>query len=170
MREQLVNKLTELTKEEEKMGFRYLGNDEMDDWVCFEFRKVFIAEDKYVMIAGEGISPIAHKLTWRNNEQIVDLFEQAIQEKGFELHQLEIDEEQKDEEFVIHTIAINGSVKDVETYNKQYGLDLKSTDWHFGKVVEKIVSTIQKVGNNGGWYMGEGIRVETRVLYEPESK
>ena len=69
-----------------------------------------------------------------------------------------------------YLIPINGDDELVKDYNKAYGTDLKSTDWHFDNVIDKLNDTIYKVGDEGGWYISDGIRVKAQVIYEPEDK
>jgi len=65
----------------------------------------------------------------------------------------------------------------VEDYNKKceemFGdqfTPLKSTDEHVGILIEKLVDAIEKVGDEGGWYVGDGIKVKIELEYDPENK
>lgn len=46
----------------------------------------------------------------------------------------------------------------------------KPTEDHIEILMKKIYSTIHNVGNDGGWYLGDDIRVKVEVEYIPESK
>lgn len=67
-------------------------------------------------------------------------------------------------------IPINGDEEDLKKYNEICGTDFKSTDWHYNKALETLDDMIFKVGNEGGWYVSDGIRVKAHVVYEPEDK
>ena len=47
---------------------------------------------------------------------------------------------------------------------------LKSTDEHIDILLDKLVEAIEKIGDDGGWYIGDGIRVKVEIEYEPEDK
>lgn len=66
----------------------------------------------------------------------------------------------------------------VDEYNKAYEEmfghkreePYKSTDEHIEILFEKLFDAIGQVGDAGGWYWGDSIRVNIEVEYEPEDK
>ena len=69
-----------------------------------------------------------------------------------------------------YLIPINGDEERVKTINAGLGTDIKSTEWHIENMFNKLDDTIEKVGNEGGWYISDDIRVKVQVTYEPENK
>lgn len=64
-----------------------------------------------------------------------------------------------------------------EKYNKMWTelvgdkfTPMKSTEEHINSLIDKVFEAIEKIGDNGGWYVGDGIRVKIQVEYEPENK
>lgn len=58
-------------------------------------------------------------------------------------------------------------------YRELFGdkfIPLKSTNEHIDILIDKLYDAIDKVGDVGGWYVGDGIRVKIEVEYEPEDK
>jgi hypothetical protein len=55
-------------------------------------------------------------------------------------------------------------------YNKEYGTNLKSTEEHFGDMIDDLYDMFEKTGDNGGWYIGDCIEVEIKMKYCPEDK
>jgi len=47
---------------------------------------------------------------------------------------------------------------------------LKPTEEHIDILFEKINNAIEEVGDNGGWYVGDGIKVKVELEYDPEDK
>jgi hypothetical protein len=47
---------------------------------------------------------------------------------------------------------------------------LKPTEAHIDILFEKIYEAIEKVGDEGGWYIGDGIKVKIELEYDPENK
>lgn len=47
---------------------------------------------------------------------------------------------------------------------------IKPTEDHINELIEKLYESISDVGNDGGWYVGDGIRVKIELEYEPENK
>jgi hypothetical protein len=47
---------------------------------------------------------------------------------------------------------------------------VKSTDEHLDILIDKFYKALEKVGNAGGWYTGDGIKVKIEIEYEPEDK
>ena len=46
----------------------------------------------------------------------------------------------------------------------------KSTEEHIDILVDKFLEAISKVGDSGGWYWGDDIKVKIELEYEPENK
>ena len=46
----------------------------------------------------------------------------------------------------------------------------KSTEEHIYILMNKIYNAICKVGNDGGWYIGDEIKVKIELEYVPENK
>ena len=65
-------------------------------------------------------------------------------------------------------------VAEVNARNKEvFGdvtLQYKSTDEHIDILIDKLLDAIGEVGDAGGWYRHDGIRVKIEVEYEPENK
>lgn len=77
---------------------------------------------------------------------------------------------------IVYDIPIQ-SDEHVEEWNKKceevYGdkhIPYKSTDEHTDILIGKLYDAIEKVGEEGGWYVGDGIRVKIELEYEPEDK
>jgi hypothetical protein len=76
-----------------------------------------------------------------------------------------------------YDIPIQGK-EQVEKHNKMclemFGEDrftpLKSTEEHVDILFEKLYEAIDKVGDAGGWYVGDGIKVKIELEYDPENK
>ena len=47
---------------------------------------------------------------------------------------------------------------------------IESTETHLDKLFDEIFDGIEEVGNEGGWYVGDGVRVKIEIEYEPENK
>jgi len=69
------------------------------------------------------------------------------------------------------------SEEQVEEHNKRckemFGSQftpLKSTEEHIDILFEKFYDAIHKVGDDGGWYVGDGISVKIELEYDPENK
>lgn len=67
-------------------------------------------------------------------------------------------------------IPINGDGEYLKKFNAVLNTDFKSTEWHVENMFNKLDDTIEKVGDEGGWYISDGIRVKVQVIYEPEDK
>ena len=80
-----------------------------------------------------------------------------------------------DKEIIEYCIPIQ-SQKHVDEWNEKYSKEFdnwmpyKSTEEHIDILMNKLYDTIQKVGDDGGWYAGDGINVKIELKYEPESK
>lgn len=45
-----------------------------------------------------------------------------------------------------------------------------TTQEHIDVLFDKLYSAIEKLGEENGWYIGDGIKVKIELEYEPESK
>lgn len=52
----------------------------------------------------------------------------------------------------------------------EYFTPIIPTEEHMDILFEKIQEAIENVGNEGGWYIGDGIKVKIELEYEPEDK
>lgn len=57
-----------------------------------------------------------------------------------------------------------------EEFNKEYGTEYKSTDEHLDNMIEEIYNMLEKVGDMGGFYLGDSYEIEIKVKYCPEDK
>ena len=81
-----------------------------------------------------------------------------------------------DKEVIEYDIAIQDE-EDIAEYNK-FGREIhgddfnpfKTTDEHVDILIDKVYDAIEKVGDSGGWYLGDGIKVKIEIEYEPENK
>ena len=48
--------------------------------------------------------------------------------------------------------------------------EYKSTEEHIDILVDKFLKAITKVGDAGGWYTGDDIKVKIELEYRPEDK
>lgn len=55
-------------------------------------------------------------------------------------------------------------------YPDQDVTQLKSTEEHMLILFEKLRDTLYEVGDEGGWYIGDGIKVKIEMEYDPEDK
>lgn len=69
------------------------------------------------------------------------------------------------------------SAEYVEEVNKKYKemfgdnvKQYKSTEEHIDILVDKFLEAITKVGDTGGWYIGDDIKVKIELEYRPENK
>lgn len=58
----------------------------------------------------------------------------------------------------------------VNTINKEWGTNYKTTGWHIDNLLEEVEALIEKCGSEGGWYVNDAIRVRVEVEYIPEDK
>jgi hypothetical protein len=56
-----------------------------------------------------------------------------------------------------------------EMFGEQF-TPIKPTEEHIEILINQLYKTIEKVGDEGGWYVGDGIRVKIELEYEPEDK
>lgn len=47
---------------------------------------------------------------------------------------------------------------------------IQSTHKHIDILFEQLYKAIDKVGDDGGWYVGDGIKVKIELEYDPENK
>lgn len=69
-----------------------------------------------------------------------------------------------------YIIPIQPNDEKLARLNKELGVDFKSTDWHLNNMLGQIVEQIEKCGGEGGWYVGDHIKVKIEVEYCPEDK
>ena len=69
------------------------------------------------------------------------------------------------------------SKETVDRFNKMYEEmftndfePYKSTEEHIDILIDKFLEAISKVGDTGGWYWGDDIKVRIELEYEPENK
>jgi hypothetical protein len=58
-------------------------------------------------------------------------------------------------------------------YKETFGddaLQYKSTDEHVDILIDKLLDAVSEVGDAGGWYRHDGIKVKIEVEYVPEDK
>jgi hypothetical protein len=78
---------------------------------------------------------------------------------------------------VEYNIPIQGE-EDCEKQNKMcaemFGKDqyapIQPTEDHIGILFEKLQDAIEKVGDDGGWYVSDRIKVRIELEYHPENK
>lgn len=100
-------------------------------------------------------------------------FSMTLLDKMHELgknHLSETSTENKFKQSIEYLIAINGDEKQVSEKNEKCGTVFKSTEEHYDTLMDKVENVIHEVGDQGGWYIGDGIRVKVEVEYEPENK
>ena len=66
-------------------------------------------------------------------------------------------------------IPINNK-KDCDRINKNWGTNYKSTEEHIEDFYETIYEKLMECGDNGGWFIGDYIRVKISMEYELEDK
>lgn len=72
-------------------------------------------------------------------------------------------------EVIEYDIPINNK-EDCERINKSLGTNFRPTEEHINELIEKLCNAIEKVGDAGGWYIGDGIKVKIELEYDPENK
>jgi hypothetical protein len=72
-------------------------------------------------------------------------------------------------EVIEYDIPINDK-EECERINKSLGTNFRSTEEHIEELFNLFQDAIYKVGDKGGWYLGEGIKVKIELEYEPENK
>lgn len=55
-------------------------------------------------------------------------------------------------------------------YNEILKSNCLSTEQHIENLFEKIRDMLEQVGDEGGWYFGDSIKVEINIEYLPEEK
>ena len=68
-----------------------------------------------------------------------------------------------------YDIPVN-SKKECDRINKSLGTSFRSTEEHIEELIMNLYDTITEVGDEGGWYLGDGIKVKIEVEYSPEDK
>ena len=80
-----------------------------------------------------------------------------------------------DKEIIEYEIPIQDQ-EHVDKWNKKYSKEFdnfepyKSTEDHIIILGNKFLGTINRVGNDGGWYIGDSIKVKIELEYKPENK
>ena len=49
-------------------------------------------------------------------------------------------------------------------------LNIPTSGEVFEAVVDELLSMVEAVGDEGGWYINDSIKIEVKVTYEPENK
>ena len=63
------------------------------------------------------------------------------------------------------------SAERVDRFNKMLKEPIyKTTEEHIEILIDKLVDAIEKVGDAGGWYTCDSIKVKIELEYEPEDK
>lgn len=57
-----------------------------------------------------------------------------------------------------------------DVFTSPFCKPFKTTDEHIGILMSRFEDAIQRVGDDGGWYIGDSIKVKIELEYEPESK
>ena len=57
-----------------------------------------------------------------------------------------------------------------EELNSKFGTDYKSTEESLDEVFEEMWELIMNCGDEGGWDIGDDIKIKLTVEYEPENK
>jgi hypothetical protein len=69
-----------------------------------------------------------------------------------------------------YDIPINPGKEEIEPYNERFGTKLRTTEEHMEEFHDKIQEKIEEIGDDGGWYVGDGILVRAEIIYDPENK
>lgn len=57
-----------------------------------------------------------------------------------------------------------------EFYGEEDFVPFKTTDEHLEILIDKLAEAVQKIGDDNGWYVGDGIKVRVELEYEDEEK
>ncbi len=57
-----------------------------------------------------------------------------------------------------------------EAHGDKFTTPVKPTEDHVILLFKRINEVIEKVGDKGGWYVGDGIKVKVEIEYDPENK
>lgn len=68
-----------------------------------------------------------------------------------------------------YDIPINDK-KDCERMNKSLGTNFRSTEEHIQELFKLFGKALEDVSEEGGCYMGDGIKVKIEIEYDPENK
>jgi hypothetical protein len=68
-----------------------------------------------------------------------------------------------------YDIPINDK-EDCERYNKSLGTKFRPTEEHILELMVQLQDAIYEVGDAGGWYLGDGIKIKVEIEYDPENK
>lgn len=58
----------------------------------------------------------------------------------------------------------------LEMFGEDRFTPVKSTEEHIEDLILDLYNKISDVGDDGGWYVGDGIKVKIEIAYEPEDK
>jgi hypothetical protein len=72
-------------------------------------------------------------------------------------------------EVIEYDIPINDKEK-CEEINKSLGTKFRGTEEHIEELFTLFQDAIERVGDKGGWYIGDGIKVKIELEYDPENK
>lgn len=57
-----------------------------------------------------------------------------------------------------------------DKYNTEFGTNYKPTEENVEDMIHDLYKMIVKVGDEGGWYYGDSIKIDIKVKYCPEDK
>ena len=57
-----------------------------------------------------------------------------------------------------------------DKHNAEFETNLKPTEHHIKNMINELYNMISIIGNKGGWYLRDSIKVEIKVEYCPEDK
>lgn len=69
-----------------------------------------------------------------------------------------------------YDIPVNPDKEEIDKKNKDWGTSFRTTEEHIDELMMKLCEGIEKVGDEGGWYVGDGIKVKIELEYDPENK
>ena len=75
----------------------------------------------------------------------------------------------EDKSIIQYDIPVNAK-EECDRINKSLGTSFRSTEEHIDELLERICDTIYEVGDKGGWFLGDGIKVKVEIEYDPENK
>lgn len=74
-----------------------------------------------------------------------------------------------DENMIEVIIPINNQ-EDCDRINKNLGTNYKSTEEHIADFYNALYEKLMECGDNGGWFIGDSIKIKVSMEYEPEDK
>lgn len=74
------------------------------------------------------------------------------------------------DETIDYLLPINGTYGELLIRNKRNGTSFRTFESHFEELLNMIDEKVEAVGDSGGWYVGDGIKVKVEIIYEPEDK